>query len=111
MEMEHKMRFILILRLHFFLFIVGRFIQGRVTDPQGKPVPGIVVTFRNYDIESGRQTDGGWTNVMTNRDGRYRFVGVAPGGHLVDLENHQVKSDIFEVLPGKTVTRDLVTRE
>ena len=83
-------------------------IEGRVVDAEGKPVAGIIVTYGNYDITTDEQVDGG-TNVMTNRDGRYRFVGVAPGGHLVDVEGHQVKSNIFEVLPGKTVRRDLIS--
>jgi hypothetical protein len=81
-------------------------VTGCVLDASGKPVPGFRVSLRNYDVATGRQVDGGWTNVPTGRDGRFVFVGVAPGGHRVDnlrTGEGARASEVFEVRPGATV--------
>ncbi|MBK8101083.1 MAG: carboxypeptidase regulatory-like domain-containing protein [Planctomycetes bacterium] len=87
----------------------GRVI-GRVLDKGGAPVAGYRVSLGNYDVATGQQTDGGWNTVPTGRDGRFAFVGVAPGGHKVHAihgETRPCDSEVFEVGAGATVELDL----
>jgi len=87
-------------------------IEGRVLERSGKPVAAARVSLRNWDVAAGRQTDGGWTNVPTDREGRFRFVGVAPGGHRLELDTmlhgpRVVATPAFAVAPGATVVQDV----
>jgi len=80
-------------------------VEGILADSNGTPAAGIVVTIRNYDLETGKSTDGSWTNVLTDWRGRFRFIGVAPGGHRVAIARRwspgqPSMSDIFGVKPG-----------
>ncbi len=81
-------------------------VTGHVLDALGKPVAGYRVSLRNHDVNTGKQTDGGWRNVPTGRDGRFTFVGVAPGGHKLENNDHEERacvSEVFDVRPGATV--------
>jgi hypothetical protein len=88
-------------------------VEGRVLDTAGRPVPAARVVLRDYYAQPGVQTISGATSVLTDRKGRYRFVGVEPGAHRVDLDlrpgggGHGV-SDPFDVEPGATVKQDLI---
>jgi protocatechuate 3,4-dioxygenase beta subunit len=88
-------------------------VEGRVLDADGRSLPGSIVSLRNCDVGTGEQTDGGWTNVLADREGRFRFVGVAPGGHRIDLlgdarpRDARLSSPVFAVEPGATVRQDL----
>ncbi len=86
-------------------------VHGRVVDAQGEPLIGVRLMIQNYHLDSGRQIDGSWTRVMTDRDGRYAFTGVAPTGHKVTLldaqDDHLLVSELFGVGPGEDVEVDL----
>lgn len=86
-------------------------VEGRVSDEQGQPLPGARVWLRNFDPTTGRQTDGSVNEILSDREGRYRFVDVEPGGHRVELRTFgrreaTVSSD-FEVGPGAVLEMNL----
>jgi protocatechuate 3,4-dioxygenase beta subunit len=89
-------------------------VRGRVLDAQGRGVPGITVTLTNCDAATGKQTDGAWVNVSTDRSGRFVFVDVPPGGHRVQLElrgaGERFPTAPFEVAPGGTSEVDVRVR-
>ncbi|MFN8824989.1 MAG: carboxypeptidase regulatory-like domain-containing protein [Planctomycetota bacterium] len=98
-------------RLELVATAPGR-IEGLVTDGGGKPLAGVRVSLRNVDAATGKQTDGSWSNVPTDRRGRFVFTGVAAGGHRVDIGLHaktdgQAMSEPFEVAPGGKVQVEL----
>ncbi|MHC4471987.1 MAG: carboxypeptidase regulatory-like domain-containing protein [Planctomycetota bacterium] len=85
-------------------------VEGRVTDRNGEPVVGAVVTVRGND-------GGGSSSTKTDEDGNYRVEKLLPGGYRVELrleaKSHsfsadakkpQTKSQFTNVAPGK-VTR------
>ena len=87
-------------------------VEGLILDRKGKPIPGARVQLRNWDLQRGRQKDGGIVEVLTDRNGRYRHLGVEPGGHYLNV--HVVgsvfsgrKADTFEVKVGEIVKRKL----
>lgn len=87
-------------------------VRGAVVDVQGAPLRGARVWLRNYDLATGRQTDGSVYEVLTDRDGRYRFIDVEPGGHALQLlvgDEHPLALEgrPFEVEPGSDVVIDL----
>lgn len=86
-------------------------VRGRVFGADGKPAAGVRVTMSNWDVATGQQTDGGWTNVASDRDGRFVFLGVAPGGHRLASDRHEPaaigRTDIFAVEPGGVVEVEL----
>ena len=90
-------------------------VQGVVTDAKGKPAPGVTIWLRDWDMANGRQASGSVTEVITDRLGRYRFLGVPIGGawlQFVDDEDarggmHQRVVEPFEVEAGQTYTFDL----
>lgn len=82
-------------------------VVGRAVDADGKPLAGITVSLRNWDMAKNQQADGGWTNVPTNRQGRFVFTGVSPGGHYVEVGLHRRsdgkgRCEPFEVASGAT---------
>jgi hypothetical protein len=94
-------------RLELVATTPGR-IEGLVVDAGGQPLPGVRVSLRNVDVATGKQVDGSWSNVPTDRRGRFVFTGVAAGGHRVDVGLHAKtdgagQSELFEVAPGGTV--------
>jgi hypothetical protein len=60
----------------------------------------------NVDL-TGRQLDGERLAVLTDRQGRFRFV-AAPGGHRVEVEGTAVASNPFSLGAGKVERIDLV---
>jgi hypothetical protein len=86
-------------------------VEGTVRDARGTPIPGARVWLRNWDFARGRQADGSVEEVLTDRNGRYRHVGVTPGGHYLQLHfgEHEPAADVepFEVAPGERVERDV----
>src|SRR5690606_20214122 len=54
-------------------------IGGVVKDAAGKPAPGVTLWLRDWDIAAGNQRSGSVTEVVTDRLGRYRFLGVPIG--------------------------------
>lgn len=83
-------------------------VEGLVVDAGGKPLPGVRVSLRNVDAATGKQVDGSWTCVPSDRLGRFVFTGVAAGGHRIDVGMHAKtdgagKSEPFDVAPGGTV--------
>jgi hypothetical protein len=87
-------------------------IKGRVLDAGGKPLAGVRLSLGNYDVATGQQTDGSWTNVCSDRHGRFVFTGVPPGGHRISTDRHETagkgQSPIFDVPAGVTVTTELL---
>ncbi len=88
-------------------------IEGVVRDAQQQPVGGQRVWLRDWDMALKRQRSGSVIEVMTDRDGRYRFLGVELGGaylQLVQGEETFPRTNAiapFEVEAGKTYTFDL----
>ncbi|HEX6812529.1 MAG TPA: carboxypeptidase regulatory-like domain-containing protein [Planctomycetota bacterium] len=89
-------------------------VEGVVLDAQQRPAPGVRVWLRDWDLATGQQRSGSITEVITDRQGRYRFLGAPPGGaylNLLDEPGEQHGFDRacapFEVERGKTHTIDL----
>jgi len=87
-------------------------VEGTVLDPQQKPAPGIRVWLRDWDFAKSGQKSGSVVEVITDRQGRYRFLGVPPGGAwlqlLVDGEHPRDRAvEPFEVEAGKSYTFEL----
>ena len=86
--------------------------EGVVHDTEGKPVPGAWVRLRTWDEDSTRvDLADRYAEVLTDRRGRYRFVGVEPGVHSLQFDlddDHRSTSntDTFVVTAGKRVRRD-----
>ncbi len=89
-------------------------IEGVVRDAQGRPVPGVCVWLRDWDLARNRQASGNVLETLTDRDGRYRFVGVPAGGAWLQRfvgtsAKHPRERAVepFEVEAGKGYTFDL----
>lgn len=93
-------------------------IEGVVRDEQQRPVPGACVWLRDWDFDRNNQASGSVVEVLTDRDGRYRFVGVPVGGAYLqcflgdsDRFPREKAVEPFEVEAGKAHTFDLVVKE
>lgn len=90
-------------------------VEGVVRDAQKRPVPGVRVWLRDWDMARGSMRSGSVTETLTDREGRYRFLGVPIGGAYLEVlegcdENPRLRRDTiepFEVEVGKTHTHDL----
>lgn len=60
-------------------------IQGVVRNAAGEPQPGIAVWLRDWDPNNGSPRSGALTEVLTDRGGRYRFLGVPVGGAYLEF--------------------------
>ena len=89
-------------------------VAGRVVDASGQPCAGATVSLRNFDARTSKPLDGAWTNVATDREGRFVFTGVTAGGHRVDVDRKRngvgAVSDVFDVAPGAAVKVDLCAK-
>ncbi|MFO1050838.1 MAG: carboxypeptidase-like regulatory domain-containing protein [Planctomycetota bacterium] len=85
-------------------------IEGRIVDGQGRPRCGMRVWLRNWNASTGQQIDGSVIEVLSDHEGRYRFLDVEPGGHRVEaygMESGALSvTPPFEVDAGATVTQD-----
>lgn len=88
-------------------------IEGVVRDTNNKPAPGATVWLRKWDLVGNRQRSGSITEVVTDRRGRYRFLGVEIGGAYLQLVvdpklfRHRQVVEPFDVEAGKTYTFDI----
>ena len=79
-------------------------VEGVVRDAQGRPCAGVLVMLQRCDGASGIR--------ITDRLGRYRFLGVSPGSACLEVQRDGDQPDepaaaSFEVAAGKTCTVDL----
>ena len=87
-------------------------VEGIVRGPDQEPVAGVHVWLRDWDFANNRQVSGSVVETITDRRGRYRFVGVPEGGAWLQLlqadESPKGRAaEPFAVEPGKTRTVDL----
>ena len=89
-------------------------IEGVVRDGEQRPLPGVRVWLRDWDFASNGQASGSVIETLTDRDGRYRFLGVPAGGAWLQLLAQAEESfprvravEPFEVEAGKSYTFDL----
>lgn len=91
-------------------------VEGIVRDKQQVPMPGVNVWLRDWDMARNGQRSGSGsvTEVITDRLGRYRFLGVPIGGAYLQIVPPGGRSpsgkatEPFEVEAGKTYKHDLV---
>jgi hypothetical protein len=86
-------------------------IEGVVRDADGRGMPGVRVWLRDWDFNTKNLGSGSVVEVITDKLGRYRFLGVPPGGaglHTVEGWQDGRALEPFEVEAGKTLTFDLV---
>lgn len=88
-------------------------IAGTVRDAQQQPVAGARVWLRDWDMGTGQQKSGSVVETITDRQGRYRFVGVPPGGAYLQLALRDERMldkavEPFEVKSGEQLQFDLV---
>ncbi len=91
-------------------------IAGVVRGIDQKPVPGARVWLRDWDLDAGQQRSGSVVEVLTDRDGRYRFTGVPLGGAWLQVmlfQEHDLRRAVepFDVTAGADLTFDLVLSE
>lgn len=63
-------------------------LQGTVTDPQGRVVPGAVVSLRNNETNALRTT-------RTNSKGLYTFTGLGAGHYKLSVKKHGFKTQTY----------------
>ncbi|MGK0204339.1 MAG: hypothetical protein ACI9S9_003421, partial [Planctomycetota bacterium] len=54
-------------------------IEGVIRDANNKPAPGVTVWLRDWDMTRNPWKSGSITEVVSDRLGRYRFLGVPLG--------------------------------
>lgn len=89
-------------------------IEGVLLDAEQRPFPGVRVWLRDWDFARNSQASGRVVETLTDRDGRYRFLGVPAGGAWLQLLTQVEESfpraravEPFEVEAGKGYTFDL----
>lgn len=87
-------------------------VEGVVLGADGKPAPGVAVWLRDWDLATNNQRSGSVTEVITDRQGRYRFVGVPLGGAYLEIpwrRGRDIRRAVepFEVEAGKTYAFEL----
>lgn len=78
-------------------------IEGKVTDSEGSPFPGVDINISSPNMIGGDRT------LITNASGRYRFLGLSPGTYSVEISLQGFTSERREgvrVHVGKTVAID-----
>jgi hypothetical protein len=89
-------------------------VEGIVRDAAQQPAGGVRVWLRDWDMARGNQRSGSVVEAITDRAGRYRFVGVPPGGAYLQMfagvgrDHPRTKAvEPFEVEAGTTYGFDL----
>ncbi|MEZ6036108.1 MAG: carboxypeptidase regulatory-like domain-containing protein [Planctomycetota bacterium] len=87
-------------------------VEGVVLGADGKPAPGVAVWLREWDLANNNQRSGSVTEVITDRQGRYRFVGVPLGGAYLEIpwrRGRDIRRAVepFDVEAGKTYAFEL----
>lgn len=90
---------------HEFIATAPGRIVGRVLGVDGEPRAGVRVRLRGFDLNLGRENSLDYPEVLSDRSGRFTFVGVAAGGHRVAIGHHvktdgRAQSEPFEVPAG-----------
>ena len=87
-------------------------LSGRVTDGLGKPAVNVILEIWQADAQGRYGAPGfrGWGRTWTDRDGRYRFLTIKPGGHAVPESNRHRAPHITVTLLGSGLMRPLVTQ-
>src|SRR6059058_527745 len=76
--------------------------SGRVTDPNGAPIPGATVTVTHIDTNARR-------TVTSNEQGSFRIVNLQPGGYkiLVSAKGFGIKElSVADTVSGQVVQND-----
>lgn len=80
-------------------------VQGKVTLPDGEPLPGVEVTISSPRLIGGAQS------VITGGNGRYRFVALPPGTYICEAKlqgfNPQKRGDLRLIVQA-TLTVDFM---
>jgi hypothetical protein len=80
-------------------------VQGKVTTPEGEPLPGVEVTISSPRLIGGAQS------VITGGNGRYRFVALPPGTYICEAKlqgfNPQKRGDLRLIVQA-TLTVDFM---
>ena len=67
--------------------IPGAIISGRVTDTDGRPLPGVQMSAMKLQYDEGRPVfSAGTQPVATNESGEYRIAWLAPGEYYLRAE-------------------------
>ena len=67
-------------------------VSGIVTDPQGKPLPDMVVVLKNTEM-------GTVYTLKTDKNGMYKQIGLRPGAYSVTLKPKDKDQAIVQELP------------
>lgn len=81
-------------------------IEGKVTDDEGQPLPGVTITLSSPSLMGTRA-------AVTDDEGRYRFVALMPGTYAVEasLEGFiTVKKENIRLHLGTTLTVDITLK-
>jgi len=93
----------LFLLISFFAHAQTTEIQGKVTSPEGEPLPGVGVILSSPNLIGGDQSR------ITDSEGKFRFVALLPGTYSVEAKlqgfTPQKHSDL-RLSQGKTLTVD-----
>ena len=64
------------------IFAYWSYGDGRVVDAKGQPLIGARLQIQNHHLDSGRQIDGSWTRVMTDRGQEFDKIPAGYDGPL-----------------------------
>lgn len=87
-------------------------VDGVVRDQRGTALAGVRVACGNNDPETGRPLSGHRSAVLSDRDGRFVFVDVPPGGHQLHVGTRRradgkARTETFVLPAGGTATIDV----
>ena len=72
---------------------------------------GVSLSLGEFDAAT-RSIHHSFGFASSDRQGRFVFTGVAPGGHRIDVDRHETAgrgtSPVFDVPSGATVTTELL---
>jgi len=65
------------------LVVLTQHIEGFVSDPTERPIPGLRVVLTPYDVTREGVGSGSQHTAFTNREGRYRFPHMVVGDYYL----------------------------